>query len=210
MENSNDSTTTSAAGADSSTLQPSCTGCKKSPPVVSLKHCAKCSTTPYCSRDCQKADWKSHKKTCGKGRPASAGTQASPPDAPIAPIKKIKKPFTHLDNGTRLHGRPEEHVYWLLIEAYRLCMDDNYVHDGNADADSIYGGAPDGLAGFRRFLKMLRMFAEAVYKRGLGGRDGTNVRKMMAANEGVTMRESCRCMTYRGACELSCVCVLCT
>lgn len=155
----------SAAGTDS-TLQLSCTSCQRSPPEVSLKHCAKCSTTPYCSRDCQRADWKSHKKTCRKQGSASAtasagmdsstsspsgGTQLSPPrglDAPIA------KPFTRLDNGIWLHDRPEKDVYRLLIDAYRLRMEDTYVHDQDADADSIYGGATHGLSGFRRFLDM--------------------------------------------------------
>lgn len=36
-----------------------------------LKQCAKCNATPYCSRDCQKADWKTHKKICGKQENAS-------------------------------------------------------------------------------------------------------------------------------------------
>ena len=231
----------SSAAGTGSTPQPSCTSCKKSPPEVSLKHCAKCSATPYCSRDCQRADWKSHKKTCGKqgsdSAAASGGAQTSPPrglDVPIA------RPFTRLDNGTWLHDRPEKDVYRLLIDAYRLRVEDTYVFEQEADADSIYGGAPHGLAGFRRFLDaaagragllppwwsadkrkacermgmdhrqgnfhdlacaieksdviehygdsrfpmQLRMFAEAVYKRGPGGMDGTTMRKMMAAMEG--------------------------
>ncbi|XP_044715023.1 MYND finger domain-containing protein [Hirsutella rhossiliensis] len=69
-----------------------CNSCKKSPPEVALKRCAKCSTTPYCSRDCQKTDWKVHKK-------------------------------------------------------------DMYNIEGEADADSIYGGAGNGLRGFKRFLE---------------------------------------------------------
>lgn len=31
---------------------------------VPLKPCNKCQTSPYCSRDCQKVDWKRHKKEC--------------------------------------------------------------------------------------------------------------------------------------------------
>ncbi|KAK1731346.1 hypothetical protein CaCOL14_009849 [Colletotrichum acutatum] len=145
----------------------SCTVCKKGPPQVNLKNCAKCATTPYCSRDCQKADWKSHKKTCGRtdasaqprgggptgagaGNPTSAGTALSPPKGLDQPITR---PFTRLDNGTWLHDRPEKDVYRLLIDAYRLHVEDEYNIDGDAAEDSIYGGAENGLEGFRRFLK---------------------------------------------------------
>ena len=33
-------------------------------------------------------------------------------------------------------------------------MEDNYNLEGNADVDSIYGGARDGRQGFRRFLRL--------------------------------------------------------
>lgn len=145
-----------------------CVNCKKSPPEVTLKKCAKCSETQYCSRDCQKTDWKSHKKICGKqnitsgqsGGPGSArfdhsdsafsaSTSLSPPQGLDAPIAK---PFTHLDNGTWLHGRPEADVYRLLIDAYRMRIEDDYTMDGDVALDSIYGGAEDCTVGFRRFL----------------------------------------------------------
>jgi splicing suppressor protein 51 len=43
--------------------------------VNPLKHCAKCGQGFYCSRDCQKADWKNHKKVCGKQ--STAGQSSS-------------------------------------------------------------------------------------------------------------------------------------
>jgi splicing suppressor protein 51 len=145
-----------------------CESCMKSPPEVTLKRCAKCSEAQYCSRDCQKADWKTHKKVCGKGpQPQSAGSGSIPsftssrqPDfsasTSLSPPKgltqPIAKPFTRLDAGTWLHGRPESDVYTLLIDAYRMRMEDNYQFDGDVDEDSVYSGAPDSVAGFRRFL----------------------------------------------------------
>ncbi|KAH6892426.1 hypothetical protein B0T10DRAFT_294595 [Thelonectria olida] len=131
----------------------SCTICKKPDTEVSIKRCAKCSDTPYCSRECQKKDWKAHKKICGK----SAGAQSDTPhDRSLSPPKGldggISQPFTRLDNNTWLHGRSESDVFRLLLEAYRLRTEDDYNMEGNADADGLYGGNPDGLPGFRRFL----------------------------------------------------------
>lgn len=66
----------------------------------------------------------------------------------------IQKPFHHLDDRTWLHDRPERDVFKLLIDTYRLRMEDNYNLEGDADNDSIYGGAPNGRGGFRRFLRL--------------------------------------------------------
>ncbi|KAJ7163742.1 hypothetical protein C8R46DRAFT_1101217 [Mycena filopes] len=43
-----------------------CTMCGKTDDDQSFKSCSKCKNTPYCSQDCQKADWKSHKVTCSR------------------------------------------------------------------------------------------------------------------------------------------------
>ncbi|KAL2760012.1 hypothetical protein ACRALDRAFT_1060033 [Sodiomyces alcalophilus JCM 7366] len=135
---------------------PSCTKCKKSPPEVKLKRCAKCWKSPYCSRDCQKADWKAHKKICRTQEPGSSADSDNPPTSPPKGLDApVAKPFTRLENGTWLHDRSEKDVYRLLIDAYRLRMEDNYNHEGEADDDSIYGGAPHGLVGFRRFLDLV-------------------------------------------------------
>ncbi|KAI1128618.1 putative MYND domain protein [Nemania abortiva] len=139
-------------------MQDTCNNCQKA--SANLKRCAKCSTTPYCSRDCQKADWKAHKKICGKqahehsgagsGPSASAGATLSPPKGLEKPITK---PFTRIDNHTYLHDRPEEDVYRVLIDAYRLRADDENKFEGRAPADSLYGSAESGIAGFREFLR---------------------------------------------------------
>lgn len=47
---------------------PTCTQCSKAQSQLPnpLKFCAKCHTQAYCSRDCQKAHWKVHKRECGR------------------------------------------------------------------------------------------------------------------------------------------------
>lgn len=134
-----------------------CTNCSKSALEVGLKHCAKCSVSLYCSRACQRADWKTHKKICGKQADGPSdsrlrivrATDLSPPKGLES---GVRDPFTRLDKGTWLHDRPEKDVFRLLIDAYRLRVEDTYNMDGEVEADSIYDGKSDGLQGFKRFL----------------------------------------------------------
>ncbi|KAI9821443.1 MAG: hypothetical protein M1826_000679 [Phylliscum demangeonii] len=126
-----------------------------------LKRCAKCHTTAYCSRPCQKADWKTHKKTCA-AQPAAAtatashGPDTTPPSASTFPvIDVIDKPFHRLEARTWLHDRPEQDVYKLLTDAYRFRMEDDYTLTGDVANASLYGGAADsGRRHFRRFLSL--------------------------------------------------------
>ncbi|KAM0249633.1 hypothetical protein ACHAP5_002759 [Fusarium lateritium] len=134
-----------------------CKVCQKAEPSVTLKRCAKCSTTQYCSRECQKADWKIHKRICAAQASSSTGNIIHDVEALSMSPKKgldsgVPDPFTHLDKGTYLHNRTEKDVYRLLIDTYRLRADDVYNLEGEADQDGIYGGAADGLGGFKRFL----------------------------------------------------------
>ncbi|KAJ4259676.1 hypothetical protein NW762_007606 [Fusarium torreyae] len=135
-----------------------CNTCRKSEPEVQLKRCAKCSTTQYCGRECQKADCKVHKKICGKqgsaasgsGGPINAGEMGlSPPKGLDQPIPD---PFTRLDTGKYLHDRPEKDVYRILLDVYRLRVEDMYNLEGEVEADSLYSGASNSLTGFKRFL----------------------------------------------------------
>jgi len=41
-----------------------CDGCHKASLLDNLKKCGNCKTVSYCSRECQKADWKAHKPRC--------------------------------------------------------------------------------------------------------------------------------------------------
>jgi hypothetical protein len=59
-----------------------CAACGK---ADAPKSCSVCKVTKYCSRDCQVANWKSHKKECKKLRPEEAVTHPPPPSA-TAPV----------------------------------------------------------------------------------------------------------------------------
>ncbi|KAH6648668.1 hypothetical protein BKA67DRAFT_575505 [Truncatella angustata] len=138
---------------------PECAKCKAG---VDLKTCAKCQSVLYCSRDCQKDDWKVHKKVCAKstqGGSNTTSTGSSSTRAGTGPRTKglekhLNKPMTRLHNRSWLHGRPENDVYKILIDSYRLKMADDVNFDAKPEAESIYtaAGAANPLAGFRRFL----------------------------------------------------------
>ncbi|ATY63484.1 MYND domain [Cordyceps militaris] len=148
-----------------------CASCSKSPPEVKLKHCAKCPEVKYCGRVCQTAHWPAHRAVCvgqtggtprtsvpprSSAPPSSSSSSSSSSGGKLSPAKGVKKgiasPFTQLDKGTWLHNRAEADVYALLIDAYRLRAADMYNLEGEAEEDSIQGGAADGLRGFQRFL----------------------------------------------------------
>lgn len=137
-----------------------CSACaKEATNIITLKCCAKCKSEWYCSRECQKADWKNHKQACRiKASQRFSSTESTASSNNRAPPKglaaTINNPFHQLDGKTWLHSRPEKDVYKLLIDAYRLRMEDQYNFEGDADMDSVYGGAPDSRDGFRRFLRV--------------------------------------------------------
>ena len=189
--------------ADPSATQAKCANCANcaktnSDSGVELKICAKCHTTRYCSKECQKNGWKAHQKLCARIAissashssfiPAGAGDRqphVSPAsrdhdkDKPDAnndddawidedewtdehndehkeQIKglavAIEKPFHHLHDEKWLHDRPEKDVFKLLIDTYRLRVEDEYVFTGDVHFDSLSGGSADGRRDFRRFL----------------------------------------------------------
>lgn len=147
-----------------------CTSCRKTQGHLPnpLKRCAKCKSQWYCSRECQKSDWKSHKKVCGSTSAESNSTSATSSSSAgqgINPkaICYIPKPFTALKNGTWLYNRPKNDVFKLLVDTYRMRMEDEYVFEGEVDEDSLYSGAdPESAARhFKRFLnKTIRLDAK--------------------------------------------------
>jgi hypothetical protein len=125
-----------------------CKSCKKAESESTpLRNCSRCKSAVYCSRDCQKADWKAHKKVCASNAQAntSSGGQSATDTNDTQSTKALEvdflKPFHRLHATTWLHGRTDKDTYKLLIDTYRLRHDDDYTFTGDIQADSIYGGA---------------------------------------------------------------------
>ncbi|KAK7943092.1 MYND domain protein, partial [Apiospora aurea] len=125
-----------------------CNACKKT--GIDLKKCSKCQTTLYCSRDCQKADWKSHKKVCNSNAQNhlpdkigcfdvthNDGLKISPPVALMGPSTNRTPVSMNASGSTTVRRRTSDYVKF----------------DGLAEAGSVQGGATDPESSFRRFLQ---------------------------------------------------------
>ncbi|KAF9700337.1 hypothetical protein EKO04_001641 [Ascochyta lentis] len=129
-----------------------CAYCKKTAEtrgLQCLQSCARCKTALYCGRDCQKADYKSHKKVCPKPREHS-----NPYSAPRlhALERHVPDPFTQLDNGTYLHNRPESDTFKLLVDSFRIRQADDFDYEKKTTPPSIYTGAACSTEPFRQYL----------------------------------------------------------
>ncbi|KAG4429458.1 hypothetical protein IFR05_015058 [Cadophora sp. M221] len=123
---------------------PTCATCQKPQTELPapLKHCAKCKTTHYCSRECQKEGWKAHKRICGK------------PNDGHNPGFHTAQSLLGLTSEDYLHLLPEKDVFTQLIDCYRLRVEDEYVFRG--DAGGLYGGE-NPLPDFKRFLNKAKI-----------------------------------------------------
>ena len=61
-------------------------GCNK----AGTSRCSACNAVWYCSRDCQKRDWRHHKRGCNPTTPASITSQNSDPTEPVRDITCVK------------------------------------------------------------------------------------------------------------------------
>lgn len=134
---------------ETSSAPAQCANCKKPQKELSkpLKRCAKCQTQSYCSRECQKADWKSHKKSC-------ASSQQNKPKATTdfdAMPKQASDFFKGLAGDNSLHDLTEKDAFIRLIDCYRMRAEDDYKYAG--DPRGIYDD-DDPLPDFQHFLDL--------------------------------------------------------
>ncbi|KAG0028364.1 hypothetical protein BGZ82_008457 [Podila clonocystis] len=105
-------------------------------------------------------------KTAAPAKKATA-TPAKPTAAPAKPTNSANKPgaksngalkttilqpFHKLHVKRWLYDRDTDDVYKLLIDTYRLRVEDDYVLEGEVSVDSLYGGG-NPLEDFKDFLK---------------------------------------------------------
>ncbi|KAI1745196.1 putative MYND domain protein [Xylaria scruposa] len=150
--------------------------CKTCGSASSLQKCSKC-TTLYCSQDCQKHDWKTHKEICGKQAPEQPETVPSPPNG----LSKSSTVSIMKSSGymSEIIAWPQYFLFYdaqpdgVLIDTYRMRVEEEYDFENDAPLDTIHcigirdcttkttdqakqygGGARSNLAGFRSFLRM--------------------------------------------------------
>ncbi|KAK5944776.1 hypothetical protein PMZ80_001976 [Knufia obscura] len=137
------------------TSEPACGNCQKSQTdhPIPLKRCAKCQNQYYCSRECQREDWKAHKPLC---RSSDSSTATIAPSG-SGPCFKIK-PFTAIEEGTWLKDRPEQDVFKLLTDVYRMRRADLDKFGGKSRSGNINAGAPKEKVkeGFEKFLATVK------------------------------------------------------
>ncbi|KAF8980749.1 hypothetical protein BGZ46_003748 [Entomortierella lignicola] len=65
-------------------------------------------------------------------------------------------PFHKIASRTWLYNRPKQDVYKLLIDCYRLRMNDDFNFQYKVENESIYGSAPNPIESFKRFLGLVK------------------------------------------------------
>lgn len=129
---------------------------------ITLKYCSACMERTYCSRTCQKKDWRAyHKDNCTEAVESEQqkSLHESPLDVPETPPIQIYcfNDDALLDDTSEsfLHDFPAREVYVRLIDTYRLHVEDEYR----------FNGVTTGLYAGRRPLRQFRKFLDLAESR---------------------------------------------
>lgn len=126
---------------------------------VSLRRCAKCQTTQYCSCGCQKADWTQHKKPNSYAGFHRFLEEIEGQKRELLPSWWSKEKALECQRVGRLYG----------------CYSLNCAIE-KGDVIEHYGDP--------MFPMQLRMFAEQIYRTGPGGQSGSAMLQMQMMAEG--------------------------
>ncbi|KAG0085906.1 hypothetical protein BGZ93_005972 [Podila epicladia] len=104
----------------------------------------------------------------------------------------IDKPFTHLYNKTWLHNRSEKDMFRLLVDCFRLKLEDDYKFEGDVPADSLWANLADAIEkgdlidhyGDANMPMQLRMLREQITGRGPMGQSGLDMMRVQMSGEG--------------------------
>jgi len=129
-----------------------CAVCKKgcTGPSVKLLRCSRCQDVLYCSKDCQRQDWRIHKTVCGKAGAITEPAQAIVPEAAKAPILGECDDDSSSSDAMYDSAVEEEHDSEHDSEddgPFTSSSDWLDVHRGRSDVEGEEEGVPPGPEG---------------------------------------------------------------
>ncbi|KAF4974955.1 hypothetical protein FZEAL_8218 [Fusarium zealandicum] len=129
-------------------------GARRFDAKISQQGCPEGCRTPYCSRNCRRADKKAHGKVCKLLQDAVAAGASSSQHRPTEHQRQPPSPDTTLRiiDVTWFHDCPKEEVYRILIDSYRLRMNDMSECRQVSDEDVYFVRFATSIIGFRRYL----------------------------------------------------------
>ena len=117
-------------------------------PPIQLKQCSACKLAKYCSQNCQKQHWPTHKRTCTYKHQLKELTNLSSEHTIT-----VESPFTKLESNTYLDNRSASSIYTILTDTFRLHVEDSYLLRNKIVRGSIYDEPLDnGMGCFVEFL----------------------------------------------------------